>query len=388
MPLINLDSRHNVENQRFLSSSRILSWLRTLTGYDIEVIESHEVDRPTLIARRINVGNAGKEAVVQMPLNFESMSDIRRFAKSATDVTSTDEGDMTLKPEDWREFMSKYCEVPDDRPQGVLLNRSSKSTTQESSSARKLSLPKWFKSKKKDFDRVVEHYADYADYADYAEDDIDDSIFIDKQIGSVSYKCEPAPSLEIEDEEKEIVTIEQERELALKAIQAQIIDYVTKFHADPSQLINTLLEGKIVIGSKEQPSPLVVNNDLKIVLPNYNEMEVKMPAMCRAIYILFLKHPEGIALRDISDHRTDLEDIYSMVMPGRSEEKAHEAINNLLDPMSNTLNEYISKIKRCFKSCIIDEKLASNYIITGKRGETYRIALDPSLITLPRAVAG
>ena len=47
----------------------------------------------------------------------------------------------------------------------------------------------------------------------------------------------------------------------------------------------------------------MVNNDLKIVLPNYNEVEVKMPAMCRTIYILFLKHPEGIALRDIAGHR-------------------------------------------------------------------------------------
>ena len=84
----------------------------------------------------------------------------------------------------------------------------------------------------------------------------------------------------------------------------------------------------------------------------------------------------------------ELEDIYSIVMPGRDEEKAREAIDNLLDPLSNTLNEYISKIKRCFKLCIIDEELASNYIISGKRGESYRIALDPSLIILPHAVTG
>lgn len=172
------------------------------------------------------------------------------------------------------------------------------------------------------------------------------------------------------------------------AIQAQILDFVTKYHADPSQLINTLLKGKIVVGQNNHLSPLVVNNDLKIVLPYYNEVEVKMPAMCRAIYILFLMHHEGIALRDVVDHRAELEDIYSMVMPGRSEEKAREAIDNLVDPMSNTLNEYISKIKRCFKLCILDEELAASYIITGKRGEPYRIALTPELITLPRAVTG
>ena len=65
---------------------------------------------------------------------------------------------------------------------------------------------------------------------------------------------------------------------------------------------------------------------------------------------------------------------------------AREAIDNLVNPMSNTLNEYISKIKRCFKTCIIDDELADKYCITGKKTEPYKIALDPSLITLPRAV--
>lgn len=70
----------------------------------------------------------------------------------------------------------------------------------------------------------------------------------------------------------------------------------------------------------------------------------------------------------------------------RSLIEAREAIDNLIDPMSNTLNEYISKIKRCFKTCIIDEKLADNYCITGKRGEPYRVTLDSSFVILPRAV--
>ena len=188
------------------------------------------------------------------------------------------------------------------------------------------------------------------------------------------------------EEEQELLTIEKQKEDALKAIQAQILDYVRIYQADPKELIETLLKGKIVIGQNNGLSPLVVNKDMKIVLPYYNEVEVKMPAMCRAIYILFLKHPEGIALRNIGDHRAELENIYSIVMPGRSEERAREAIDNLVNPMSNTLNEYISKIKRCFKTCIIDDELADKYCITGKKTEPYKIALDPSLITLPRAV--
>ena len=346
------DRDYNMQNSIGCAvTPRLLHWLESLTGYKIEVIMSPEEGGTTLMARRINVGNAGKDAVVRMSLNSESMADIKRFADSVTDVLSTDEGDKMLETEDAHRNM---CCLPDyddygDMPKAIMPNLSTRHT---------------FKNKRSWFDRLKRKKKD-------------NDLLLSDDVEEVPIEV---------DEEKELISIEQQQAEALKAIQAQILDYVTKYHADPSQLINTLLEGKIVIGQKNQLSPLVVNNDLKIVLPNYNEVEVKMPAMCRAIYILFLKNPEGIALRDIGDHRAELEDIYSIVMPGRSEEKAKEAIDNLLDPMSNTLNEYISKIKRCFKSCIIDEELASNYFITGKKGEPYRITLAPSLIILPRAV--
>ncbi len=371
MPLAYLNNSVGSDYRRLIDSPELMSWLRDMTGFDIQIVEIPDLDLPTLIARRINVGNAGKDAVVQMPLSSESIGEIKHFAESAIDVVSTEEGDKVLHPEDWHEFMrSKRFEMPHSINQSELILR-------EANLPQKKTWREKLIREQKEGKEAIEFDADYAE--NYA---IDGSVFYNE-----SYQCTFEPSTEIEDEEDEILTIKQEREKALKAIQAQILDFVTKFQADPTQLIRTLLEGKIVIGNNRL-SPLVVNNDMKIVLPYYNEVEVKMPAMCRAIYILFLKHPEGIALRDISDHRADLENIYSMVMPGRNEEKAREAIDNLLDPMNNTLNEYISKIKRCFKLCIIDDQLASNYIITGKRGEPYRITLAPSLITLPRAVEG
>lgn len=371
----------DVESVERWVSPLLIEWLERLTGYDIEVIESPDALGTTLMARRINVGNLDKDAVVEMPIRYDSMSDLKRFVKSATDVTSADEGDKWLWPEDDNRCISSVSS--DERPQYTA---SQQSTAREPRSPRKRSWFGWRKRKEKFcLERSLDlDYGDNVDNEANVGDAFEDVSPCDKKLENDS--CMPTPVPEIADEEDEIVTIEQEREVALQAIQAKIVEYVTKYHANPSQLMQTLLEGKIVIGDKQQPSPLVVNNDLKIVLPNYNEVEVKMPAMCRSIYILFLKHHDGIALRDIVNYRADLENIYSMVMPGRSEEKAKEAIDNLLNPMNNTLNEYISKIKRCFKSCIIDKNLADQYCITGKRGETYRIALDKSLITLPRAI--
>lgn len=335
--------------------SQLNRWLGRLTKFDIEVVDSPEVAGIKLVSRRINLGNTGKDAVVEMPLSSASFNDVRRFVNSATDVFSTDEGDQVLEQVADLNFERSCCSI-DDYTEDSKIAKILKKRQRINDILR---LPKYSEKFKDDF-------------------------FLEE----VQAQSAPINRAEIEEEEQEVLTIEQEQEAALQAIQAQILDYVTKYHADPAHLIKTLLEGKIVIGKQQQPSPLVVNNDLKIVLPYYNEVEVKMPAMCRAIYILFLKHPEGIALKDIADYRAELEDIYSIVMPGRNEERAKEAIDNLVDPMSNTLNEYISKIKRCFKSRIINEELASNYIISGKRGEPYRVALDPELITLPRAVAG
>jgi len=60
------------------------------------------------------------------------------------------------------------------------------------------------------------------------------------------------------------------------------------------------------------------------------------------------------------------------------------SIDNLLNPLNNTLNEYISKIKRCFKVVILNDKLAHNYRISGKRGGIYRIPLESNLVFLPK----
>ena len=344
-----------------------MEWLGRLTGFDVEVVEVPGTEETKLVARRINVGNAGKDAVVEMPLQHSSFSDVNRFAQSVTDVLSTDEGDQMLEQDGYLDssmtlddYCNKYTELSRYLPP-ELNEPDLKAIIKQSLSKESIS-----RSFKKENKRSKRHDIEF-----------------------LPSSSDPLSRADVElEEEEELLTIEKEREQALNDIQAQILEYVTTYQADPKELIETLLKGKIVIGQNNGLSPLVVNKDMKIVLPYYNEVEVKMPAMCRAIYILFLKHPEGIALKDIADYRAELEDIYSIVMPGRNEERAKEAIDNLVDPMSNTLNEYISKIKRCFKSRIINEELASNYIISGKRGEPYRVALAPELITLPRAVAG
>lgn len=345
----------------------MMSWLgqsewSSFPRFELENLPLVNLDEneSRLVARRVNVGNAGHDAVVTLTLDDPqnlSATDLHRFLAAVTDVTDRSVGDLVL------------TQTPPPPPP-VLVNASKSCSSRH-----------WLSG-------VLRRSKNVEVAADACEE------FIDACEGFADYECntgalwhgdvEMPPA--VYDDEEAVAAMERERHQALQALQAAVLNYVVTYHADPTQLMQTLLKGKIVVGPHQQLSPLLVNGDLRIVLPHYNEVEVEMPALCRAIYILFLSHPEGIALRNIADYRTELEHIYSLVMPGRDDTRARRTLDNLCDPMSNTLNEYISKIKRCIATCIINDELARHYCISGKRNEPYRIDLDTSLVSLPRAV--
>ena len=150
-----------------------------------------------------------------------------------------------------------------------------------------------------------------------------------------------------------------------------------------------LLRGKVVVG---QPGRVLVNGDMKIVLPEYDEMEIEMPAMCRTLYILFMKNRkqgnEGIVLKNMDEHYDEIMAIYGLVKPGANEVRVIQSVKNLCDPGSDSLNQTISRINRCIKNVITDKQLVMDYTVTGKKGEPYSIGLAPEYMTLPRAVTG
>jgi hypothetical protein len=131
---------------------------------------------------------------------------------------------------------------------------------------------------------------------------------------------------------------------------------------------------------------------MKIVLPEYDEMEIEMPAMCRTLYILFMKlrkqGSDGIVLKTIDEYRDEILDIYGMVKPGANERRVKSSVDNLCNPLSDSLNQTISKINRCIRNVITDKELARDYCVTGERGQKYGILLDPQYLELPYAVTG
>ena len=234
--------------------------------------------------------------------------------------------------------------------------------------------------------RIHEEDASHADYcsAEPCGESAEDAAATDQ----IQFQIEPE-TVDIETEEVvEFDKINTEYERDVRDLRARIVAFITKYHQDPQQVITKMLAGKVLLGST--PGHILVNGDMKIVLPEYDEMEIKMPAMCRTLYILFMKHRvqsgSGIILKNIDEYRDEIMEIYGLVKPGANEDRVKESVNNLCNPYGDSLNQMISRANRCIRNVITDKELAKQYIITGNRGGEYSIGLAPDLMTLPRAV--
>ena len=134
------------------------------------------------------------------------------------------------------------------------------------------------------------------------------------------------------------------------------------------------------IDKQEPLSRMIITPDYRIFLPDYNDMEIEMGALPKAIYFLYLRYPEGIIYKHMQDYYNELLNIYRQLRPNTDEARLNLTITKVVNPMGNALNENIARIRKAFVEKF-DEHLANNYIITGERGSQYLIPLDRDLIT-------
>ena len=117
----------------------------------------------------------------------------------------------------------------------------------------------------------------------------------------------------------------------------------------------------------------------RIFLPDYNNVEIKMPPLSKAIYLLYLHHPEGIKFSYLPDYRRELLSMYELISGRDNREDIRRSIDDVTDPTRNSINEKCSRIKQAFLR-VFDDSIARNYYITGERGETKKILLPQDMI--------
>ena len=143
--------------------------------------------------------------------------------------------------------------------------------------------------------------------------------------------------------------------------------------------IESYLIEKLFCKRETMLSRMHITRDFHIYLNDYFDMEIFMTPLPKAVYILFLRHPEGITFKSLTDYRQELTDIYNRIKPAFGSTASLRSIEAVTDPLSNSINENCSRIREAFVSKF-DEHLAQNYIITGRRGEPKKILLPRTLV--------
>lgn len=147
--------------------------------------------------------------------------------------------------------------------------------------------------------------------------------------------------------------------------------------------VKPLLEKKKLLESKVVLSPLVIDKHYNIFLPAYGNQEVKMHALPKAVYLLFLRYPKGIRFKELYLHKVELLEIYNKVTNKYEKEEIERAINDLVDMTNPSINQKCARIREAFRN-IMTENVAKYYYINGMNGEPKCIALPPELITIQK----
>ena len=135
-------------------------------------------------------------------------------------------------------------------------------------------------------------------------------------------------------------------------------------------------EAEIVAAMNEEElfPQLIVTEDYKVVLAGELPVEVEMEPLVKAVYLLFLSHPEGIVLKWLPDYRKELTSLYLLLRPNGMTDRVKKSIMDVTNPTLNSINEKCARIRKIF-SKVLPRSVARYYAISGKRGEAKKIDL-------------
>jgi hypothetical protein len=95
----------------------------------------------------------------------------------------------------------------------------------------------------------------------------------------------------------------------------------------------------------------------------------------KTVFLLFLRHPEGIRFGELPAYRNELMDLYLGITRRPSGPETEASIDRLIDPRDNSIHEKAANLAAALSKYFPPEKLHA-YTLTGKAGSPKRIRLD------------
>jgi plasmid maintenance system killer protein len=192
--------------------------------------------------------------------------------------------------------------------------------------------------------------------------------------------------------------VENKKDITLKLRTADICPACQQVIRDkhvPSGLVNQVLN--TMEGIRQQmlfkerftyhltPSHIQFNLlHRKAILTDIQDMSIRLTPLEATVYYFFLKHPEGIVLNRLDEHEEELYSIYSRCSVANSDNNIaamRNSIRALADPLENSLNEKISKIKAKFIRALGAEMASHYYIARDNGSQQYAIKIDRQLVS-------
>ena len=128
-----------------------------------------------------------------------------------------------------------------------------------------------------------------------------------------------------------------------------------------------------------EPVELYIDKHYNISLGGADGHVLALRPLVKTLFILFLKHPEGILLKQRDAYREELEKIYCVISPNTDRDDVKARVARLVDLQDNSFSEKASVLNARLEE-MLPEGIASDYQIQGYNGCPRKIHLDPLLV--------
>jgi hypothetical protein len=117
---------------------------------------------------------------------------------------------------------------------------------------------------------------------------------------------------------------------------------------------------------------------MKPVIPELGDLHIPLTPTEIAVYVLFMRHPEGLRITEIIDHRSELLGYMQQVSRNDDPASIVRMVDELCNAEKNALSERMSKIRgKLVRS--LGSDLAEYYSISGPNGGEKKIKLPVEL---------
>ena len=128
-----------------------------------------------------------------------------------------------------------------------------------------------------------------------------------------------------------------------------------------------------------EPVDLFIDKRFNIRMGGADGSILALRPLVKTLFILFLKHPEGIILKQRDCYRKELEKIYSTINPNTDRDDVKARIARLVDLQDNSFSEKASVLNARLEE-LLPAGIASDYQIQGFNGCPRKIRLNPLLV--------